>query len=303
MIFKDYYKILELSSNRVTPEEIKQAYRDQAKKYHPDINTSSQISEERFKDINEAYRVLSNQASKRKYDRMWNTHVGRKQKNSYEESKRSKDSIFSDFFQMFFGDNAHSEVVEEKREKNKKIPIKGENIETEINVSISDAFYGAEKKIALRTLSGKMKNFEVKIPAGIRNEEKIRLMGQGKPGKNGGKPGDLLIKIHIDNNQKYTLQGYDLYTNLLLTPWEAALGTKVALDSIDEKVSLYIPQGIESGEKIRIEGKGYHDGKAGRGDLIAQVQIMVPKNMTQEEKKLFEQLLKVSHYDPRKIYG
>lgn len=303
MIFKDYYKILELSSNRVTPEEIKQAYRDQAKKYHPDINTSSQISEERFKDINEAYRVLSNQASKRKYDRMWNTHVGRKQKNSYEESKRSKDSIFSDFFQMFFGDNAHSEVVEEKREKNKKIPIKGENIETEINVSISDAFYGAEKKIALRTLSGKMKNFEVKIPAGIRNEEKIRLMGQGKPGKNGGKPGDLLIKIHIDNNQKYTLQGYDLYTNLLLTPWEAALGTKVALDSIDEKVSLYIPQGIESGEKIRIEGKGYHDGKAGRGDLIAQVQIMVPKNMTQEEKKLFEQLQKVSHYDPRKIYG
>ena len=303
MIFKDYYKILELSNNKVTPEEIKQAYRDQAKKYHPDINTSSQISEERFKDINEAYRVLSNQASKRKYDRMWNTHVGRKQKNSYEESKRSKDSIFSDFFQMFFGDNAHSEVVEEKREKNKKIPIKGENIETEINVSISDAFYGAEKKIALRTLSGKMKNFEVKIPAGIRNEEKIRLMGQGKPGKNGGKPGDLLIKIHIDNNQKYTLQGYDLYTNLLLTPWEAALGTKVALDSIDEKVSLYIPQGIESGEKIRIEGKGYHDGKAGRGDLIAQVQIMVPKNMTQEEKKLFEQLQKVSHYDPRKIYG
>ena len=303
MIFKDYYKILELSSNRVTPEEIKQAYRDQAKKYHPDINTSSQISEERFKDINEAYRVLSNQASKRKYDRMWNTHVGRKQKNSYEESKRSKDSIFSDFFQMFFGDNAHSEVVEEKREKNKKIPIKGENIETEINVSISDGFYGAEKKIALRTLSGKMKNFEVKIPAGIRNEEKIRLMGQGKPGKNGGKPGDLLIKIHIDNNQKYTLQGYDLYTNLLLTPWEAALGTKVELDSIDEKVSLYIPQGIESGEKIRIEGKGYHDGKAGRGDLIAQVQIMVPKNMTQEEKKLFEQLQKVSPYDPRKIYG
>ena len=303
MIFKDYYKILELSNNKVTPEEIKQAYRDQAKKYHPDINTSSQISEERFKDINEAYRVLSNQASKRKYDRMWNTHVGRKQKNSYEESKRSKDSIFSDFFQMFFGDNAHSEVVEEKREKNKKIPIKGENIETEINVSISDAFYGAEKKIALRTLSGKMKNFEVKIPAGIRNEEKIRLMGQGKPGKNGGKPGDLLIKIHIDNNQKYTLQGYDLYTNLLLTPWEAALGTKVELDSIDEKVSLYIPQGIESGEKIRIEGKGYHDGKAGRGDLIAQVQIMVPKNMTQEEKKLFEQLQKISHYDPRKIYG
>jgi len=305
MIFKDYYKILELTGNKATVEEIKQAYREQAKKHHPDINKANHFSEERFKDINEAYKVLSNPISRKKYDRMWNTHVGRKQRNKYEESKRGKDSIFSDFFEMFFGEVNLSDKENNKNEsrKNKKVPIKGENIETEINVSISDAFYGVEKKIALRTLNGKMKNFGVKIPAGIRNGEKIRLMGQGKLGENDGKPGDLLIKINIENDEKYMLKGFDLYTKLYLTPWEAALGTKIEVHSIDEQVSLYIPQGTQSGEKICIKEKGYHDGKAGRGNLIVQTQIMVPKNITEEEKKLFEQLQKKSNYNPRKIYS
>lgn len=231
---------------------------------------------------------------------MWNTHVGKK-RNNYEESKREKGSIFSEFFQMFFGERTVNS--EEKIEKNKakKVPIKGENIETEIKVSIQDAFYGAEKKITLRALNGKMKNFQVKIPAGIRNGEKIRLIGQGKPGENGGKSGDLLIKIIIENDIKYALQGIDLYTNLYLTPWEAALGTKVNLTSIDEEVSLYIPQGMQSGETLRINGKGYHNGKAGRGDLIVKVQVMVPKELTKEEKELFTKLQKISKYNPRKV--
>ena len=299
MIFKDYYKILDLNGSGATPEEIKQAYREQAKKYHPDINTTNELAEERFKDISEAYKVLSAPASKRKYDRMWNTHVGKKRKN-YEESKREKDSIFSDFFQMFFGDMITTEKQNMKKEKNKKVPIKGENIETGINVSIQEAFYGAEKKITLRTLNGKMKTFTIKIPTGIRNAEKIRLMGQGKPGENGGKPGDLLIKINIQNDKNYKLEGIELYTNLYLTPWEAALGTKIDLNAIDDTVSLYIPQGVQSGEKIRICGKGYHDGQTRRGDLVAEVQIMVPKEMEQKEKQLFEELQKISKYNPRK---
>lgn len=229
---------------------------------------------------------------------MWNTHVGRKKSTNYEESKREKGSIFNEFFQMFFGETNNNEEKVEKN-KSKKVPIKGENIETEIKVSIQDAFYGVEKKITLRTLNGKMKNFQVKIPSGIRNGEKIRLMGQGKPGENGGKPGDLLIKIIIENDTKYTLQGIDLYTNLYLSPWEAALGTKVNLSSIDEEVSLYIPQGMQSGETLRINGKGYHNGKAGRGDLIAKVQIMVPKVMTKQEKELFTKLQEISKYNPR----
>ncbi len=160
MIFKDYYKILGLETNKVNSDEIKIAFREQAKKYHPDVNVGSASTEERFKDINEAYRVLSNSSSKRKYDRMWNTHVGKKQANkSYEESKRDKDSVFSDFFNMFFGTPIETGSEVESKNIKKKTPIKGENVETEINVDIEDAYFGTEKKISLRTVNRKNENF------------------------------------------------------------------------------------------------------------------------------------------------
>lgn len=301
MIFKDYYKILGLQNSNVTTEQIKQAYREQAKKYHPDINTTSNFSEERFKDINEAYKTLSNASTRRKYDRMWNSRIGKKQKNSG-QAKREKKSVFAEFFQMFFGEIKNNKTKSENI-KDKKVPIKGENIETEITVSIFDAFYGVEKKLALRAVNGKMREFNIKIPAGIRNEEKIRLMGQGKPGENGGKAGDLLVKIHIENDKKFTLNGVDLITNLYVAPWEAALGTKLNISSIDEEILLYIPQGTQCGEKLKLKGKGYLDGKGGRGDLIINIQIMNPINITEEEKKLFEQLKKISKYNPREIHS
>lgn len=299
MIFKDYYKILGLPNSNVTTEQIKQAYREQAKKYHPDINTTSNFSEERFKDINEAYKTLSNTSTRRKYDKMWNSRIGKKQKNRG-QAKKEKKSAFAEFFQMFFGEIKNNKAKSEDINGG-KAPIKGENIETEITVSIFDAFYGVEKKLALRAVNGKMREFNIKIPAGIRNEEKIRLMGQGKPGENGGKAGDLLVRIHIENDKKFTLNGVDLIKNLYVTPWEAALGTKLNISSIDEEILLYIPQGTQCGESLRLKEKGYLDGKGGRGDLIINIQIMNPTDITEEEKKLFEQLKKMSKYNPREI--
>ena len=300
MIFKDYYKILGLENNKVSNDEIKVAFREQAKKYHPDVNAGNDSTEERFKDINEAYRVLSNSGSKRKYDRIWNHHIGKKQTNkSYEESKRDKDSLFSDFFNMFFGAPLENNKEEVKTVK-KKVPIKGENVETEINVGIEDAYFGTEKKISLRTVVGKMKTFSVKIPSGIRDGEKIRLIGQGKQGENGGKNGDMYIKININANEKFKLKGYDIVTDLFLTPWEAALGKRVNIDSIDDTVSLYVPPGIQSGEKVRIPQKGYKDGRGGRGDLIAEVKTVVPKKLTEDERELFEKLKTISEFNPRR---
>lgn len=301
MIFKDYYKILGLPNSNVTTEQIKQAYREQAKKYHPDINTTSNFSEERFKDINEAYKTLSNTSTRRKYDKMWNSRIGKKQKNRG-QAKKEKKSAFAEFFQMFFGEIKNNKAKSEDINGG-KAPIKGENIETEITVSIFDAFYGVEKKLALRAVNGKMREFNIKIPAGIRNEEKIRLMGQGKPGKNGGKAGDLLVRIHIENDKKFTLNGVDLIKNLYVTPWEAALGTKLNISSIDEEILLYIPQGTQCGESLKLKEKGYLDGKGGRGDLIINIQIMNPTDITEEEKKLFEQLKKISKYNPREIHS
>ena len=294
MIFKDYYKILSLETNRVSSEQIKNAYRVAAKKYHPDVNVQDRLSEEKIKDINEAYRVLSNPSTKRKYDRMWVSNVGKKK---YEEASRSTGSVFSDFFNMFFGSNIEDN---NKTKKQHKLPVNGENIETSIDVALEESFYGQEKKISLRTVDGKMKVFTITIPAGIRNGEKIRLLRQGKEGINGGKNGDLFIKVNISNNKKFRLKGNDLYTDLYLTPWEAALGTKAQVSSIDEPTQVYIPEGIQTGEIIRIPGKGYKDGKGGRGDLVAEIKVMVPKKLSPDERKLFEDLNKLSSFNPRK---
>lgn len=284
MIYKDYYKILDLKTSRVSIDEIKVAYRAAAKKYHPDLNVGDSLAEERIKDINEAYRTLSVPASKRKYDRIWNS---RNNINNYQKIKGKN------IFNMFLG---NTEINEET---DRKLPQRGEDIETEINVKLEEAFYGLEKKISLRTVDGKMKTFSVKVPDGIRNGEKIRLIGQGKTGKNGGKNGDLFIKINIENSKTFKLFSSDLYTDLLLTPWEAALGTRTSVQTIDGKTTIYIPQGMESGEKIKIPNKGYKDGKGGRGDLVAEIKIVVPKKLTEEENNLFEKLKEVSKFSPR----
>ena len=139
-----------------------------------------------------------------------------------------------------------------------------------------------------------MKSFTVKIPVGIRNGEKIRLIGQGKKGENGGKNGDLLIKINIDNNKMFKVKGCDIYTDLKITPWEAVLGTRINIQGIDAEETIYIQKGIQTGDKIKIQGKGYKDGKGGRGDLIAEVKIMIPKVLSEEEINLYERLKEIS---------
>lgn len=290
MIFKDYYKILNLETNRVTINEIKIAYREQAKKYHPDVNVGNKNCEERFKDINEAYKVLSEPTSKKKYDRIWNRNIGNKN-STYKYTPKG------DFFTIFFGN-----VAEEKQAKvNTKIAAKGENVETELNLRLEEAFRGAKKSISLRTIDGSLKTINIDVPQGIRPNEKIRIMGQGKPGKNGGKNGDLLIKVKIKNDEEFSLEGYNIRKLLYLSPWEAALGTKIKINGINEDISVYIPAGICSGEIISIENKGYKDGKGGRGNLILEARILMPKEFTEREKELFSELKKISKFNARKV--
>ena len=295
MKFKDYYKILGLENSKVTIDQIKVAYRKQAKKYHPDVNVGNKLAEERIKDINEAYRMLSNATTKRKYDRTWNYYIGYKQKRA--RQKTSSD-VAGEFFGMFFGNNE----IKEEIAQSKIPPVKGENIETEINITIEDGFYGTEKTIALKNIEGKTKTITVKIPEGIQDGEKIRLIGQGKTGKNGGKNGDLYIKINIDDGKKYKLNGSDLYTTIPISPWEAALGTKAKVNSIDDtKTAIYIPNGVQSGETIEIPQKGYKTPKGERGNLIAQIQIVVPEKLTKEEKEMFKKLKEISKFNPRRV--
>lgn len=298
MVFKDYYKILELKTNKVSSEQIRNAYRIAVKKNHPDLNVEDKLAEEKIKDINEAYKTLSDITEKRKYDRIWTRNNIKTKQQQYRNANKKSGSAFGEVFNIFFGSTEN--IKQRKSNKTEKTPIKGENIETSIDVDIEEIFYGLDKKISLRTVDGKMKIFTVSIPAGLHNGEKIRLLGQGKEGIDGGKNGDLFIKVNIKDNEKFKLKGNDLYTNLYLTPWEAALGTRTTIYSIDEGTVVYIPEGIESGETLKVSGKGYKDGKGSRGDLIVKVNIMVPKNLSEEEKELFEKLSTVSSFNPRK---
>ena len=198
MIYKDYYKILGLETSRVSIEEIKTAYRTAAKKYHPDVNVGDTLAEEKIKDINEAYRTLSVPASKRKYDRTWNAQNIKKNK----QSLKSKETIFD----IFLGERERTNT-----KTGQTNPTRGEDIETEIKIGLEEAYFGADKKISFRTLDGKIKTLTVAVPKGIRDGEKIRLIGQGKEGKNGGKNGDMFIKLDkkykeliTDENCSYT---------------------------------------------------------------------------------------------------
>lgn len=295
MVFKNYYKILDLETSHVSIDEIKLAYRQAAKKYHPDLNVGDKLAEEKIKDINEAYRMLSVPASKKKYDRVWNSRFGKAQKAF--TGKGEKGAIFN----MFLGTVEKS--GQDTQITKTKVASKGENIETQINISIQEAFYGQEKTIALRTADGKIKNLTITIPQGIQNGEKVRLIGQGKPGENGGKNGDLLIKINIEDSKPFQLKGCDLYTELLLTPWEAALGARASVNSIDDETKIYIPQGIQSGERIKIPGKGYKNGDNVRGDLIAEIKVVVPKQLTKQERTMFEKLNEISNFNPRNEFS
>ena len=300
MIFKDYYKILGLESPKATIDDIKTAYREQAKKYHPDVNVGNKNAEERFKDINEAYKTLTNQSTKRKYDRMWNAHIGRR-KNKAKQNKEHK-TTRQELLSVLFGLNTKKEETDSENSKRKqKTPQQGENVETEIQISVIEGFFGLTKSISLRTVEGKMKTFKVTIPAGIRNGEKIKLMGQGRPGKNGGKNGDLLIKLNMSEDKKYKLVGSDIYTTVNICPWEAVLGTKINVDAIDETIGVFIPQGIQTDEEIQIPDKGYRDSKGGRGKFIIRVRIMISKNISEKEKELYKEIKKISKFNPRDI--
>ena len=294
MKYKNYYKVLELKSDRVSDEEIKNAYRRLAKKYHPDINPGDEVASEKFKLVNEAYQVLGNEVSKKKYDRIHNIY---RVKDTIEDTKEKINfNGMSDMIGMVFGKKEQSNF----ENKNKSIPITGEDLESKIDITLEEAFFGTEKKLAFRTVTGDIKNISVKIPKGIRTGEKVRLAKQGKPGKNGGEPGDLYIKVEIMKNDIFEVKGFDLCMNLKLSPWEAALGTEVKIENIDSSILVNVPAGTESGEILRIANSGFWNTSTyGRGDLLLNIQIMVPKELTDTEKLLFEKLEAVSNFKAR----
>ncbi len=325
MEYKDYYKILGVDKN-ASQNDIKKAYRKLAKKYHPDTNPGDKKSEERFKELNEAYEVLGDTEKRKKYDSFgqgYNFQHGYNfdpsqfgfGKNVKYEYHTSTNNDFRDFFNMFFGSrgfdfdlgNIFDDMASGKTSSSgmgsrgmgrntgytTQYPMDGNDVEANINITLQEGFKGVEKRIKVN-IGGNEKTIAFRIPAGIKPGEKIKLSGQGNPGVNGGKNGDLYLNVNIQPDRNFEINGLDLVSTIDLYPWDAALGTETYFETIDGKIFVNIPKGIQSDNKIRVNGKGYRDKKGSRGDLLLRVRIVNPIRLTNTEKELYKKLREIN---------
>jgi len=300
---KDYYLLLGVN-RRSSKEEIKANYRKLAKKYHPDANVGSPEAEEVFKDLTVAYDILMDKEKKKKYDRQVARYgygvppkVSAKKDVKYGvKSTDAKSELITTL--LGFGKGAkeifESATADIKDKINaKQQPKKGNNIEAALEISIEEGFSGAEKKLSLKTLGGKTNNYTVQVPRGIKDGEKIRLAALGQPGKNGGKNGDLIITVKMKEHSSLRLDGLDVHTKLDVTYAQSVVGDKIKVKILGEQSDVEIPAASREQDKIVISNKGYVNAENVRGDLILHIAIKYPEEITEREKKIYEQLLRV----------
>lgn len=313
MKYRDYYEILGVDK-KASQDEIKKAYRKLAKKYHPDAHPGDKSAEDKFKEANEAYEVLGDAEKRKKYDQFGRegqfangadfdpSQYGYGNNVRY-EYKQGGNSDFSDFFNMFFGGSNpfgsfdRGGIFGQKQGRGGQFTqnrqMKGEDSEAVLEITPSEGFSGAERMISLRTTAGE-RTISLKIPAGIKAGEKIKLAGQGSPGMNGGSNGDLYLKVEFRHDTGYELDGLNLEAQVELYPWEAALGSEITFETLDGKISVKIPAGIKTGNRIRVAGKGYKDRSGTRGDLYLRVKLVNPEKLDKAQLDLYEQLKKIS---------
>ncbi len=316
MDFKDYYKALGLNKD-ATSDEIKKTFRKLAKKYHPDTTKGDKKSEEKFKEINEAYEVLGDKDKKAKYDElyddmksgrfnagsgggfdpsMYRNYTGGDGGYQYTWTTADGDaSDFSDFFNAFFsgghgfGDIFGGSGGRSARGGFQDFNERGQDIEAKVEIGIRQAYKGGEQAVSLQTESG-TKTVKFKIPAGIQSGEKIKLSGLGSPGYGKGKAGDLYLEIGLKPDAGFTLNGSDLERTIDVYPWQAALGDELQIQTLDEKLKVKIPAGIQTGGKLRVAARGYPVKNGKRGSLSLIVRIVNPTQITDDMKALYEQM-------------
>jgi curved DNA-binding protein len=309
--YQDYYAILGVGKT-ATQEEVQRAYRKLARKYHPDINKESS-AEEKFKQINEAYEVLGDPEKRARYDQLGSGWDGQFANQGYQGDdtvrfhySSADPGQFSDFFQNLFGGGwSFGEETEFRGGGTRR--RRGRDHESAIVITLADAYHGARKNIELEKVeadsSGRpirsRRSYDVTIPPGVTDGSLIRLAGQGGSGSGGGEPGDLFLRVSIQPDSRFSLNGHDLATTVDITPWEAALGAKVLVPTVDGKINLTVPAGTQSGQTLRVRGKGMPISAGRHGDLLVQLRIVVPKQLSAGERHLFEELAKESRFDPR----
>jgi len=318
MASQDFYQVLGVPRN-ADQDEIQRAYRKLARTYHPDVN-SDPAAEDRFKEVSEAYDVLSDPETRRRYDAFGADFRQVPEDVDPDEWRRSRaragagagagqtrggfggggfgdggvsfgggDVDLDDFLGSIFGG----------RGGRRWGPIPGADQEAELELTVEEAYRGTRRTVTLSG-DGTRRSLEVTVPAGVTDGQRIRLAGQGGRGGDGARNGDLYLVVRIAPHPRYRLEGRDLHVELRLTPWEAALGTSVPVDTPGGEVKVKVPAGTSSGRQIRLRGRGLPSPKGKAGDLFAEARIMVPQHPSRAERRLFEQLAAESDFDPRR---
>jgi curved DNA-binding protein len=308
MEYKDYYKTLGVEKN-ADAAAIKKQYRLLARKYHPDVSTEKN-AEEKFKEVQEAYEVLKDPKKRQAYDQMgsewqagqqgfkpppgWEFHTSRE---GAEEQFGASD--YSDFFESLFGQRTRGG-------RQRAYSQRGQDQHSKVNIFLEDAYKGAEQVLQLQEseldratgeVQYKTRSLKVKIPAGVTEGQQIRLAQQGSKGMGGAPNGDLYLEIKFAEHPYYIAKEKDIYLNLPVMPWEAALGAKIDIPTLGGKVAVTIPAGSQTGNKLRLKGRGLPGNPA--GDEFAILTIYIPEPKTDSQRELYKKMAEEMHYNPR----
>lgn len=313
--FRDYYETLGVSKT-ASDDEIKKAFRKLARQHHPDVAKDKKAAEEKFKQINEAYEVLGDPEKRKKYDELganWNQPGGFQPPPGWgsqpgggfrRHSTGDGGGIefefggtgFSDFFEAFFGGGGRqagfggSPFGQRQRSAER-----GSDVEADIMVTLEEALHGSRRPISLRRgNSSKVESYQVKIPKGVHEGQRIRLAGQGEAGAGGGKSGDLFLRVRLARHPEFSIEGSDLIHEVKLPAWRAALGGELRVPTLEGRVRLKIPAGTQGGQRFRLRGHGMPTAAGTRGDLFVETQIQVPKTLSEREREIWKQLAELS---------
>ena len=310
MKYKDYYSILGVERD-ASADTIKKSYRKLAQKYHPDV-TKDPAGEEKFKEIAEAYETLRDAEKRAAYDQLGKQRPGQEftpppgWETRFGDSTMSFEDIdLADLFAGFAGGGARR-----GRSARGNMPLRGQDYDVDAHISLEDAFNGAliDLKLSVPEFDAQgrvhrvQREFKARVPKGVTDGQRLRLPGQGGKGIHGGQNGDLYLNIVIDPHALYRVDGHDLYIDVPLAPWEAALGGTATIPTLGGQVSLKVPPGTSAGRKLRLAKRGLPKPAGGAGDLIAIVQIAVPTVLSEREKALFKELAEISTFNPREHF-
>jgi curved DNA-binding protein len=308
--FRDYYETLGVSKT-ATDDEIRKAFRKLARKYHPDVNKDKATAEEKFKQLNEAYEVLGDPEKRKKYDELganWNQPGGFQSPPGWGAQQPGGGfrrygggdggvefefggTGFSDFFEQFFGGGRGGGFGGSGFGRRPAEAERGNDVEADIMVPLEEALHGAKRTVSLRrSNSNKVETYQVKIPRGVHEGQRIRLAGQGEAGAGGGKSGDLFLRVRLARHPDFTVEGSDLIHEVKIEPWQAVLGGDLQVPTLEGNARLKLPAGTQPGQRFRLRGHGLPTSAGARGDLFVVPQIQIPKKLTERGREIWKQL-------------